>query len=378
MKLKKAIGIMSGTSLDAVDIALIKTDGMQKVYPQCAKSYSYTKMERQFLQDSVECALNWRFKGNKPEFLTQAENKFTEIIKNYLEKFLKIFSIHKNEIDLIGFHGQTLIHLPPRHKKEKGKTLQMGNGALLAQKISIPVINNFRSKDMKYGGQGAPLVPIYHFALMANNTFKKPVLILNIGGVANLTIIKNNQIDQMISGDTGPGNGPLDCWVELHQKGNMDQNGQYASKGIVSKKMLAEFKQLAFFNQSFPKSADRWDFDFTEKLKENRIKFEDGCATLLTLTVSSIVDCIHSYANTAQQLIIVGGGRHNHELIRQLKKNLKMEVCSAEQIGWEGDFTEAEAFAYLAVRSLKGKALTFPSTTGVEKPVSGGEYHSIK
>jgi anhydro-N-acetylmuramic acid kinase len=266
---------------------------------------------------------------------------------------------------LIGFHGQTILHRP-----ERRWTWQIGDGDLLARLTGIPVITDFRSADVKAGGQGAPLVPLYHAALARKaKELTPPLAMVNIGGVANVTYVGP---DEIIAFDTGPGNAPIDDWAERHIGKPLDEEGALARRGRVNDEALTDMLDNEFFRRAPPKSLDRMDFttDSVEHLSP-----EDGAATLTAFTAASVALAREHFPDPATAWIVMGGGRRNPKLMEELRARVNAPVLSAEDAGWRGDFIEAEAFAYLAARSLKGLPLSLPTTTGAPQPITGGKLH---
>ena len=268
-------------------------------------------------------------------------------------------------IDVIGFHGQTLWH----HPKE-GVTFQIGDGALLAKATGIPVVNDFRSADVKAGGQGAPLVPLYHRALAAG--LPKPVAILNVGGVSNITWIGGDSDDEILAFDVGPGNAPLDDWVLRRTRQVFDEHGLLAASGSIHHEFLNEALAHPFFKQKPPKSLDRNTF---KNLVPDSLSAADGAATITKIIARSVVNGLGFMPQKPQYLYVTGGGRLNSTLMRYIADLTEIPVSSVDDLGWSGDGLEAEAFAYLAVRSRLGLPLSVPGTTGVAEPVTGGKFY---
>ncbi|MEM1400165.1 MAG: anhydro-N-acetylmuramic acid kinase, partial [Pseudomonadota bacterium] len=263
---------------------------------------------------------------------------------------------------LIGFHGHTLWHAP-----EIGQTRQAGNGALLAALTGIDTVNDMRSADMHAGGQGAPLAPLYHAALAKG--LPGPIAVLNLGGVGNLTFIDGEQV---LAFDTGPGNAPLDDWVKSKAGLPFDEGGALAASGRVDEGLVASWRANPYFDQPPPKSLDRNAFQFDGL---DRLNLEDGAATLAAFTTATVVDSRHHVPVKPIRWLVTGGGRHNAFLMAQLANQLGSPVEPVESVGWNGDLLEAEAFAFLAVRSRRGLPLTRPTTTGVSQPTVGGIFH---
>lgn len=350
------IGLMSGTSLDGIDAALIRTDGLDFVEPVAFLTVPYEPVVRDALRACL--GLSTDTDGR----VTRAERLMTDAHAETVLNLLHLARISAEQVDLVGFHGQTIFH-DPAH----GFTWQIGDGAALAQKTGIPVINDFRTADVKAGGQGAPLIPVYHAALAS--TLEKPVAILNIGGVSNVTVIEDD--GTVLAFDVGPGNALINDWVRNHTGAEYDADGAYALKGRVDTAALSRLLQNPFFEKRPPKSLDRdaWDFSFLKGMS-----LEDGAATLTQFTVQSVLLSLEHIPHKPKAWYITGGGRLNPVIMEGLQKALKVPVGIVDDLGWDGDALEAQGFAYLAVRSKLGLPLSFPTTTAVPQPVSGGRY----
>ena len=362
-----ALGLMSGTSLDGVDAAFLETDG-QRIYcfgPSLCLEYSSD--ERSVLKKATQVALDWKFQGPRPEYFKTAE---AIIHKGHVRAVKQLCGAHSDwaaKLEMVGFHGQTLIHLPPKGAS-KGRTLQLGDGEALASTLGVPVYFDFRTADVEAGGQGAPLAPIYHQALVAHAKLPLPTAVLNIGGVGNVTLItKNNYV---IASDTGPGNGPLDIWMEKNGLGNFDPDGRYAMAGTPNFHVVKQWLDRTFFQQAVPRSADRYDFDVINDMDE--LSIEDGAASLAAFTTLAAVYTLNEMNEKPQSVIVCGGGRHNKAMMWMLREHLNAEVKTADAVGWDSDAIEAQAFAYLAVRSKWKLPISFPATTGVKKAMTGG------
>lgn len=342
-----ALGLMSGTSLDGVDAALIKTDGVgiQRVGPGLTKSFP------QGLRHRLQLALGE--KTMTPD-LRCLESDLTLFHYEVLKDLLSQCDIKP---DVIGFHGQTLFHEPPI-------TWQLGSGELLAEKTGIPVVYDFRKADVKAGGQGAPLVPIYHQALLRNHV--GPLCVLNIGGVANITYINRNDL---IAFDTGPGIALIDQWIHDQTGLQYDEGGHIAKQGHCNQKQVDTWLQHPYFSKSYPKSLDRGTFAFVlDELKNDTVS--DGARTLCAFTAACVHKGLSLCPNPPLTLWLTGGGRHNRTIVKALQGAIS--IHNIDELGIDGDHLEAQAFAFLAVRSLKNLPLSFPTTTGVPRPLSGG------
>jgi anhydro-N-acetylmuramic acid kinase len=361
----KVMGLMSGTSLDGVDAALVETDGRDIAIPGPALGLAYDAEMRALLRQALDDAQTVAAGAPVPYAIRDAERRLTEAHADAVKALLKKANLEPRQVALIGFHGQTILHRP-----EQRWTWQIGDGALLARLTGIDVVNDFRSADVKAGGQGAPLVPLYHAALVGKAArYDLPVVLVNIGGVANVTYIGR---DEILAFDTGPGNAPIDDWMHRHSGRPVDENGDFARTGKVDDAALNTMLENKFFAVRPPKSLDRMDFG-TEAVRN--LSPEDGAATLTAFTAASIAKAREHFADMPNTWIVCGGGRHNKTLMDALRARVNAPVLSAEDAGWNGDFIEAEAFAYLAARSVKGLPLSLPTTTGVKEPMTGGKLH---
>ncbi len=355
-KIYRALGLMSGTSLDGIDAALIETDGHGYIRPIGFKSAPY---QADFREKLRRC-LGVKDRANAQ--VADAERDLTELHVEAVKDLLKDLG---QGADVIGFHGQTLYHCPA----EKS-TIQIGDGALLAKMTGIDVVNDFRIADVEAGGQGAPLAPLYHRALLADR--QKPVLVLNIGGVSNITWIGGDGDDEILACDAGPGNALIDDWVLRHTGKPYDLDGALAASGKVDEEAVARAFDLPFFRKAPPKSLDRDDFAEIAPLHLNAA---DGAATLTMITAKAVAAIIPFLPGMPMAIYVTGGGRHNRTLMQWIAELSRLETLPVERLGWNGDMLEAEAFGWLAVRSLLGLPLSVLKTTGVPMPISGGRFH---
>jgi anhydro-N-acetylmuramic acid kinase len=360
----KVIGLMSGTSLDGVDAALLETDGEDIARPGPGLTVPYDKETRALLAAALESARNVAEGAPVPHSIRDAERLLTQAHADAVKALLQKTGLAADQIALIGFHGQTILHRPAQHW-----TWQIGDGGLLTRLTGIDVVNDFRSADVKAGGQGAPLVPLYHAALARKSKLTPPLVLVNIGGVANVTYISG---DLVLAFDTGPGNAPIDDWMHTHSGKPVDEDGAFAATGKVNDAALDKMLTNPFFDRIPPKSLDRMDFG-TDAVKD--LSPADGAATLTAFTAASIAKARQYFPEPATTWIVCGGGRHNKTLMAMLKARVNAPVIAAEEAGWNGDAMEAEAFAYLAMRAKKGLPLSLPTTTGVKQPMTGGRYH---
>ena len=359
----RAIGMISGTSIDGIDTALIETDGYSHVRSLAFMPHSYDSAFRQKLRT---CLGNQQ--GTKDPEIAAFERELTELHAILIAEFLQQQQLQSQVIDVIGFHGQTIWHRP-----EERVTIQLGDGALLAQMTGIPVINDFRSADVKAGGHGAPLVPLYHRALATK--LPKPAAIINIGGVSNVTWIGGEQDVDLLAFDLGPGNALIDDWMLRHAGKPYDDGGTLAAQGKVDERLVQQFMAHPFFKLKPPKSLDR---DAFNQLIPEALNAADGVATLTMMTAKAIAHGMQQVPQQPAVLYITGGGRHNHSIMRWLAELTELPVKSVDALGWSGDGLEAEAFGYLAVRSKLGLPLSVPGTTGVPRAMTGGHFHKVE
>jgi anhydro-N-acetylmuramic acid kinase len=358
-----AIGLMSGTSLDGVDVALIETDG-KKVKAFGPSGYRpYTDQERGLLRQALTEAVHLPQRDARPGILAEAERAVTVAHAEAVAAFTAQHRITREEIDIVGFHGQTVLHRP-----ERRLTVQIGDGPALARAIHIPVVHDFRAADVEAGGQGAPFVPVYHRALAQSLEREGPIAVLNIGGVSNITYIDG--ADTLIACDTGPGNALLDDFMYRAMSQQFDCEGRLAAQGVPDEAWIARALQLPFFKLPTPKSLDRNDF---ASLKLGEMKPADGAATLTAFTAAAIARIVPLLPKSPKSWIVAGGGARNLTMLRMLRDRLQPAIVEpADALGWASDAIEAQAFGFLAARGLKGLPLSYPATTGVPMPMTGG------
>lgn len=363
-KLYTALGLMSGTSLAGIDIALVRTDGEGTVKRGPARTYPYVPQQRAILEDALKDALAIRERRERPGSLAEVEWSLTEWHALAVESFCRDFGLTDSDIDVIGFHGQTVIHRP-----ERRLTVQLGDGPLLARRLKARVVHDLRAGDIAVGGQGAPLAPIYHRAL-ARSLEVLPLAFLDIGEVGSVTWIGAD--GELIAFDTGPGNALIDGWV-LEKTGRpADTGGRLAFSGRVNEAVLAQFLGASFFEERPPKSLGRNSFAGVDL---TGLGAADGAATLTAFTARSVAFSRAWFPADPKCWVICGSGRRNPALMAALRASLGLGaegVIPAEAAGFNGDSMETEACAYLAVRSLKGLPITFPGTTGAPAPMTGG------
>jgi len=368
-RMKTAIGLMSGTSMDGIDIALVRTDGRDTVERGPAQGIAYDAKFRTRLKQALEDATSITRRDQRPGSLAAVENELTLRHAEAVRDFLNKNNLQPADIDVIGFHGQTVLHRP-----DAALTVQLGDGALLARETGIAVVHDMRANDMVHGGQGAPLIPVYHAALAAGLPAhlhaKRPVVFVNIGGISNLTSVGTD--GRIVAYDSGPGNTLIDQWVEAHAGIPYDQGGMIASEGRVLADLADRYLSNPFFTGTRRRSLDRNDFS---PPTGDDASLEDGARTLAYVTSAAIFKSSGHLPERAGVYIVCGGGRLNRIIMRDLAELAAAEeatVIAAEEAGLNGDAMEAEAWGYLAVRSIEGLPVTFPGTTGVTEPVTGG------
>lgn len=353
-KVYTAIGLMSGTSLDGVDAALIETDGHDYVRPIDFITKPYSEALREALRACFG-------KTDLDEAGREAERLMT------LEH-AELVNTLRVEGAIVGFHGQTILHDVPNRR-----TIQIGDAKLLAAETGLDVVYDFRSADVAAGGQGAPLVPVYHQALVKAQGLELPVVILNIGGVANVSYIGSNSL---LAFDTGPGNALMDDMTKARTGKAYDENGHLAAHGMADQGILQRWMAHPYFKQKPPKSLDRNEWDIAAlgplavDLKD--LSDENALATLMAFSVRGIAASFDHFPEKPKACYVCGGGRRNETMMVALQMALDCKVRPVETLGWNGDATEAECFGYLAVRSLLGLPISFPGTTGVGAPLTGG------
>ncbi len=351
-----ALGTMSGTSLDGVDAAMVLTDGetIAEFGPHAYRPYSAAE------QATIRAAFGkWPGEAGVGTAAEVVETAHAEVLSRF------------SGADLIGFHGQTLAHDPAGRG-----THQCGNGAFLAEVLGLPVVWDFRSNDVAMGGQGAPLAPFFHHACARFIGTMEPVAFLNLGGVGNLTWVDPRLENPAAPGallafDTGPANAPINDLMQTDFGKTQDEGGALAAQGTVDEDAVAAFLNHAFFYKMPPKSLDRNDFTSSFRTFD-RFSPENAAATLTAITAASVAKGAEHFPAPVSRILVTGGGRHNATMMRELTQRLPCKVEPIESAGLNGDMLEAQAFAYLAVRVMRGLPTSCPSTTGVPAAVGGG------
>jgi anhydro-N-acetylmuramic acid kinase len=362
----RVLGFMSGTSLDAVDMAILETDGEAIHAFGPAGERKLSEATRALAVAATEDAKSWLRGAPEPASFAPAAKAVAEEHYAAASEFLAANGLTWRDLDLIGFHGQTVLHERPQPGRI-GRTVQLGDGARLARLTGRPVAFDFRTADVAAGGEGAPLAPIYHQARAEASGISPPSAVLNLGGVANITLFSTHA--PPLAFDTGPANGMIDLMVQGRGLGRFDEDGRLAAAGRIDQTTLNALLAHPYFAAPPPKSLDRFDFPLSAV---DHLSPEDAAATLVAFTAQSIALAIEQAPERPRVLIASGGGRRNPELMRAIAACAPCEVIAAEAVGWRGDAIEAEAFAYLAVRTLRGLPISFPGTTGVSQAMTGG------
>lgn len=361
----RTIGLMSGTSLDGVDAAWVETDGerLGRIGPRL--TLSYASALRRDLRALLDRAAN----------IPPDDAQLRDVTRRLTERHAEAVAAIGEPADLIGFHGQTILHRPRRPgssgfaANSRPMTWQIGDASLLARMTGLSVAYDFRSADVEAGGQGAPLVPVFHQVLCAG--LPKPVAILNLGGVGNVSWIGPD--GALLAFDTGPANGPLDDWARQHVGRDYDAEGRLALAGQADGAVLARLMAHPYLAAPPPKSLDRLDFD--RALREagaGELSAADGAATLAAFCAVCVAAAARHFPEPPLQWLVAGGGRRNPAIMKALSGALEEPVRPVEVAGWDGDALEAQAFGVLAARVARGLPISFPGTTGVERPMRGG------
>lgn len=348
--------------MDGIDLALIKTDGLSFIEKGPWASVSYTPAQRAILRQAIDEAVALTNRNARHGVLAAAESMITAAHAQLVSEFLAAGLMQARDIDVIGFHGQTVLHRP--HNR---LTVQLGDGAALAQILKIPVVYDMRAADIAAGGQGAPLVPVFHQALVTAAKLEAPVAVVNLGGVSNITYIDGDA--DPIAFDTGPGNALIDDEMRLRFGEDYDEDGRIGGQGQVNQSALTILMAHPYFTAPLPKSLDRNAFS---REPVAGLANEEAIATLTAFTAESLRAAQKLLPKPPKLWVIAGGGALNPTLMTMISNRTGAKVMIADDLGWPAQLMEAQAWAYLAVRSLKGLPLTFPSTTGVLMPCTGG------
>lgn len=361
------VGLMTGTVLDGnIDVALLKTDGerIEQFGPYTLAPYSPSI--RRLLEEALAQARKWNFEGPEPAIFAEAEDALTRAQSEAVRRHVEASGLTMSDIGAVGFHGQSVLHRAPQPGRI-GATRQLGNGELMHELLGVTVVYDFRSADVAAGGQGAPLAAIYHQALLHGLGAGGDIAVLNLGGVANITWWDG--ADQLVAFDTGPANAPINDFIKARGLGDMDRNGALALSGKVNEARLAELLQHPYLSAPWPKSLDR--FDFTSAMADG-LDTATGAATLTAFSAAAVGKGLDLLPRRPSKLVVCGGGRHNPAIMQMLQTRVGVEAVPAEAVGWRGDAIEAECFAFLAARVIRGLPISFPTTTGAPRPLQGG------
>ena len=358
----RAIGVISGTSMDGIDVAFVETDGESQVTPGAGASYPYPSALRvQLLALIADPTLA------QHDPLAALERAVTDAHCDAFTRFLREHNLTPASIDLVGLHGQTVFHKP-----QERFTRQLLDGARAARHLGIDVVNQFRHADVAAGGEGAPFAPLYHQALAAQ--LAKPLMVLNWGGVGNVTYLSDGP---PLAFDTGPANALIDDWVLRHFNRPYDADGAICAAGKIDHAIVAALMDNPYFARKPPKSLDRNEFHRRAAIVET-LSPQDGAATLAAFTIEATAAALAHTPRAPLRWLVCGGGRLNRFLMQGLAARLGVGVETVETVGWNGDYLEAQCFAYLAVRSRKNLPLSLPTTTHVPAPMHGGVLHPAK
>lgn len=365
-KTLRVLGFMTGTSLDAVDMAVIETDGHDILSFGPAGEMKLDGETRAIIEDAIDDAFDWERDEEEPESFEDARMAVADAHLAAALGFMAVNGVKSSALDLVGVHGQTVLHEAPTPDLP-GRTVQLIDAVSVAEGLGAPVAFDFRSDDVAAGGQGAPLAPVYHAALVRKAGLSGPVAVLNLGGVGNITLIRAD--GGLEAFDTGPANGMIDLLVQSRMKKRMDEGGRLAAAGTVDQAVLAAYLAHPYFATSGPKSLDRFDFSLDPVAG---LSLEDAAATLTAFAAQAVALGVARCSEQPKEIVVCGGGRHNPVLLAAIRERVGVPVSTAEDKGWRGDSIEAEAFAFLAARCWMGLPISFPGTTGVAAPMTGG------
>ncbi|WP_409020953.1 anhydro-N-acetylmuramic acid kinase [Brevundimonas vesicularis] len=365
-KTLRVLGFMTGTSLDAVDMAVIETDGEAILGLGPAGEMKLDPPTRAVVETAIQDALAWPRGADEPDSFQAARIAVAEAHLIAARDFMAAHGLTPSSLDLVGVHGQTVLHEAPTPQRA-GRTVQLIDAARVARGLDLPTAWDFRTADVAAGGQGAPLAPVYHAALMQKAGLEGPVAVLNLGGVGNITLIRAD--GELEAFDTGPANGMVDQLVQTRTGARMDEGGELARAGRVDQTALAAYLSHPYFAATGPKSLDRYDFTLDTVAG---LGLEDAAATLTAFAAEAVALGVARCSEWPQRVVACGGGRHNPVLLQAIRDRLGAPVTTGEDEGWRGDSIEAEAFAYLAARCHFGLPISFPGTTGVKQPLTGG------
>lgn len=365
-KTLRVLGFMTGTSLDAVDMAVIETDGENIISFGPAGEMKLDTETRAIVEDAIEDALDWERDEEEPDSFEDARMAVADAHLAAALGFMAVNGVKASSLDLVGVHGQTVLHEAPTPELP-GRTVQLIDALSVAEGLGVRTAYDFRSADVAAGGQGAPLAPVYHAALVKKAGLSGPVAVLNLGGVGNITLVRAD--GELEAFDTGPANGMVDLLVQSRGKKRMDEGGRLAAAGTVDQAILDAYLAHPYFAATGPKSLDRFDFSLDPVAG---LSLEDAAATLTAFAAEAAALGVARCSERPTKVVACGGGRHNPVLLAAIRERAGVPVTTAEDEGWRGDSIEAEAFAFLAARCLLRLPISFPGTTGVAEPMTGG------
>ena len=365
-KTLRVLGFMTGTSLDAVDMAVIETDGHDILSFGPAGEMKLDGETRAVIEDAIDDAFDWERDEEEPDSFEDARMAVADAHLAAALGFMAVNGVKSSALDLVGVHGQTVLHEAPTPDLP-GRTVQLIDAASVAEGLGVTTAFDFRSADVAAGGQGAPLAPVYHAALVRKAGMEGPVAVLNLGGVGNITLIRAD--GELEAFDTGPANGMVDLLVQSRMKKRMDEGGRLAAAGAVDQAVLDAYLAHPYFAASGPKSLDRFDFSLDPVAD---LLLEDAAATLTAFAAQAVALGVARCSEQPKEIVVCGGGRHNPVLLAAIRERVGVPVSTAENKGWRGDSIEAEAFAFLAARCRLSLPISFPGTTGVSAPMTGG------
>jgi anhydro-N-acetylmuramic acid kinase len=365
--LMRVLGFMTGTSLDAVDMAVLETDGEEITGLGPAGEKKLDPAVRSLVERAIADAL--RLKAGEPtpaSFAPAAAAIAAEHVAAG-EAFMRQHAILPQDLDVIGLQGQTVLHAPPGPDRPAGRTIQLIDAHAVASGLGVPTVYDLRSDDVAAGGQGAPLAPVYHAALVRYSALHTPTAVLNLGGVGNLTLVRSDGTLEAF--DTGPANGMIDLLVQDRTDRRFDEGGALARAGQVQERILNAYLDHPYFRIRGPKSLDRFDFPLHRVVS---LSLEDAAATLTAFAAEAVWRGLQACSEIPLRLVVTGGGRLNPALMDAIRERVALPVLTAEDVDWRGDSIEAEAFAFLGARAYLGLPISFPGTTGVPEPMTGG------
>ena len=363
----RVLGFMTGTSLDAVDMAVIETDGEELLELGPAGEKKLDPAVRTLLEAAIADALKLKEGDPTPASFGVAAAAVAAEHITAAEAFMADERLLPGDLTVIGLQGQTVLHAPPGPGRPAGRTIQLIDAPAVAAGLGVPVVYDLRQDDIAAGGQGAPLAPVYHAALVRYSGLHTPMAVLNLGGVANLTLIGSG--GELEAFDTGPGVGMIDLLVQERTDRRLDADGALARAGQIHDRALAGYLGHSYFQQRGPKSLDRFDFSLD---RVGPLSLEDAAATLVAFSAEAVARGLKSCSEIPLRLVVTGGGRLNPALMDAIRERVPLPVLTAEEAHWRGDAVEAEAFAFLAARSMLGLPISFPGTTGAPEPMTGG------